>query len=136
MTFTDHKHKTGETHADITIFTRHVPPSVNACYSNVQGKGRVRTKRYREWAAAAGWDFNGHGSVKGAFVATITIDRHTRHVLSDIDNRGKPVLDLLQTHGVIENDHYCERVVIEWGEAKGGVVIRIEPYVGNVEAAA
>ena len=112
----------------VVVQTQHIPPSVNACFANVKGKGRVRTNRYREWAAAAGWDFNGKGTVPGAFAVTITIDRQTRHVLSDIDNRCKVVLDLLQTHKIIENDRYCESATIRWGEAKGGMTVVVEPY--------
>ncbi len=112
----------------ITIRTLHIPPSVNNCFANVKGKGRIRTERHRQWAAAAGWDFNGKGTVSGAFEVRITIDRNTRHILSDIDNRCKPVLDLLQEHRIVENDRYCERVTIEWGEAHGGMLVRVEPY--------
>ena len=114
--------------SEVVIFTQHIPPSVNACFSNVKGKGRIRTERYRQWATAAGWDFNGKGRVPGAFVVTITIDRQTRHVLSDIDNRGKVVMDLLQKHGIIDNDRHCERATIEWGEAKGGMRVLVAPY--------
>jgi len=113
---------------DVVIFTQHIPPSVNACFSNVKGKGRIRTERYRQWATAAGWDCKRKGSVHGAFTVTITIDRQTRHVLSDIDNRCKPVLDLLQEHGIIDNDRHCERATIEWGEAKGGMRVLVAPY--------
>lgn len=118
----------------IIIQTQHIPPSVNACFANVRGKGRVRTERYRQWATAAGWDCKRKGTIAGAFSVTITIDRQTRHVLSDIDNRCKPVLDLLQDHGIIQDDKYCERATIEWGEAKGGMTVRIEPYRQAVAA--
>jgi len=119
----------------ISIHTRHIPPSTNACYRNVVGKGRARTKRYKDWAAAAGWDMNGHGQVDGPFTAIIVIDRKARHGLSDIDNRIKPVLDLLQTHGVIVNDRACESVTAQWGEADGGMSIRISPFLANVVTA-
>lgn len=112
----------------IEIQTTHIPPSLNACYRNVRGVGRVKTARYKTWCQAAGHDFNGKGAVHGAFVVTITIDRQTRHVLTDIDNRAKVVLDLLQTHQIIDNDRYCESATIRWGEAKGGMTVVVEPY--------
>ena len=112
----------------IVIETKHLPPSVNECFSNVTGKGRVKTERYRSWANAAGYDFKRKGAIKGPFTCSIIIDRDLRHKLSDIDNRIKPTMDLLQTHGIIENDNLCERVTAEWGRANGGVRIEIEAW--------
>lgn len=118
----------------IFIKTKHIPPSANACFSNVKGKGRVRTKRYNTWIAAAGWDFNGKGKVSGRFACVITIDRSKRRSNADIDNRIKPTLDLLQKHGLIEDDKLCESVTCKWGEADGGMSVLIEPYHLNVRA--
>ena len=112
----------------ITIQTAHIPPSVNECYANVAGKGRVRTKRYKLWSQASGWDFNGKGAIKGPFSCVITIDRSARHRASDIDNRIKPTMDMLQAHGIIENDNLCEVVTAAWGEAKGGMRVVVSPY--------
>jgi crossover junction endodeoxyribonuclease RusA len=113
----------------IVIHTEHCPPSVNECFANVAGKGRVRTKRYAQWAKAAGWDFNGKGTILGAFSCIITIDHSRRHVLSDIDNRIKPTLDLLQTHGIVTNDNLCEEVTARWGDAKGGMTVEVRSFL-------
>lgn len=110
---------------DITIFTKHLPPSVNACFSNVKGKGRIRTERYRQWATAAGWDFNGKGKIDGPFSVSITIDRSRRHPLADVDNFIKPTVDLLQTHGIVTNDRMSESVSIRWGDADGGMIVHV-----------
>ena len=115
----------------IVIHTQHVPPSQNACYRNVRGVGRAKTKRYREWAQAAGWDFKGKGKITGPYVITITIDRSRRHVLSDIANREKVLSDLLQAHGIIENDRLCESVTIRWGDASNGCLVHLEPFYAN-----
>lgn len=115
----------------IIIHTQHVAPSANACYANqnVAGKrGRRRTVRYNQWAAAAGWDFNGKGQIPGPFTVVITVDRSRRHPLSDCDNFTKPTLDLLQTHKIIENDRLCESVTCRWGDADGGMTVHIQPY--------
>ena len=120
----------------VVIHTKHIAPSQNGCYRNVPKIGRAKTKRYREWAAAAGWDMKGKGSVKGPYVLTITIDRAKRHRLSDIMNREKVVSDLLQEHGIIENDNLCERGTVQWGEADGGMVVTVEEYRGNADSEA
>lgn len=113
-----------ESAQSVYLFTKHIPPSVNECFKNI-GKGRARTKRYISWAQAAGYDFNGKPLVHGPFTCVITIDRSKRHVLSDIDNRIKPTLDLLQTHGIIDDDRLCESVTARWGDADGGMTVHV-----------
>ena len=111
----------------ITIQSEHFPPSVNSLFANVSGRGRVRTKRYREWAAASGWDCQGKGSITGPFTAAIILSRKHRRSNADLDNRVKPLLDLLQAHKVIEDDKYLEKLTVEWGDCKG-FYIEITPY--------
>lgn len=120
----------------VLIHTKHMPPSVNECFANVQGKGRIRSQRYRQWAQAAGWDMNGKGTVSGPFVVIITLDRARRHPRADADNFIKPTLDLLVTHKVIEDDRFCESVTCRWGDADGGMIVHVEPYGLNARAAA
>jgi Holliday junction resolvase RusA-like endonuclease len=76
-----------------------IPPSVNAAYANVAGKGRVKTTAYRQWeknadgeALAAGL-FSGRrqSAAKGA---TIVL-RLPLGIRGDVDNRIKPLLDYL-----------------------------------------
>ena len=103
----------------ITITSPHVPPSVNSMFRNVAGKGRVRTQRYRDWAAAAGWDCNGKGKIEGEFDFRLIVSRAKSRKNSDLDNRIKPVMDLLQTHGIIENDSLCQSIQVAYGDCEG-----------------
>jgi len=48
------------------------------------------------------------------FRAHITFRRNSK--LSDVDNRIKPVLDLLQFVGVVSNDRLCESVEAKWAD--------------------
>ena len=47
-----------------------LPPSVNGCFANVPGKGRVRTAQYRAWRkqALASIEVQAHGiAFRGTF---------------------------------------------------------------------
>jgi Holliday junction resolvase RusA-like endonuclease len=87
-----------------------LPPSVNALFANVPGRGRVRTKVYRTWSKTA-LDFawlskpqGGFPRFDGAFDVQITVALKMR---GDIDNRIKPLLDFLASAGIIENDKHA-----------------------------
>lgn len=118
----------------IRIATPHIPPSVNAAYSNNKGKGRgrIRTAAYRSWANAFGYDINtamrGQKPILGPYSIVITLDRSTRNKLSDIMNREKCVSDILEEYKVIENDRFCESGTVRWGEASGGMLIEIAEF--------
>ena len=64
------------------------------------------------------------GRVVGKFAALISIGRVNRRC--DIDNRIKPILDLLKGD-VIEDDSLCERVSAGWSDTieSGRVVVEI-----------
>ena len=110
----------------IVVTSQHVPPSLNMMFRNVTGKGRVKTQRYREWCAAAGWDANGKGQCMGPFKLVLTLSTHSRRSNADLDNRIKPVLDLLVTHKVIEDDNRCEAIHASWGPLPAGTAFRAE----------
>ena len=96
-----------------------LPPSVNALFANVPGKGRVRTKLYRAWSKAA-LDFawcskpqGGFPHFDGAFDVQIIVPLKMR---GDVDNRLKPVLDWLKTPGgIIADDVKAQRATIARG---------------------
>ena len=103
-----------------------LPPSVNMAWQNVPGKGRVRSPEYRRWHKLA-YDelmLQKPGRVVGKFAALISIGRVNRRC--DIDNRIKPILDLLKGD-VIEDDSLCERVSAGWSDTieSGRVVVEI-----------
>lgn len=84
-----------------------VPPSVNQMYGNRQGRGRGRykTKAYKDWIEAAGWQ------IKAQRVTPV--DSKYRMFLSlpkirgDADNRLKGVSDLLVALGLTPDDRHC-----------------------------
>lgn len=89
-----------------------LPPSLNNAFVNRQdGKGRYRSSSYKAWQRAAGdclsvsaWDMP-----KAPYGVTIRLNIDHR---SDIDNRVKPVLDLLVKHGVLTGDQWVNSLHI------------------------
>ena len=120
----------------VRIASPHVPISVNKAYRNATArdhvKGRIKTKEYTTWANAFGWDVKAamarQKPILGPYSIVITIDRSKRHPLADVTNMEKCLADCLQNLGVIENDRLCERSVIQWGSAQGGVSIEITAW--------
>lgn len=98
----------------ITFLTIPVPPSVNALYRNVPGRGRVKTGAYKDWAGNAGWVLKSQAPVPvpGRVVIVLGIERSS--AASDIDNRCKAILDLLVTHKVIKDDKYVTALAVAW----------------------
>ena len=82
------------------------PPSTNALFTNVRGRGRVTSKEYLDWKREAGWTLQAQRPKKFKVPVTIGIELcppHSRRF--DLDNRAKCLLDLLVTHEVIPEDH-------------------------------
>lgn len=109
-----------------------LPPSVNNLFVNA-GKRRVKSARYTEWLKAAGWELQAQkpAKVSGTFRFTMVAYRPDRR-RRDLDNLIKPVLDLLKTHGVIEDDHLTQSIHATW--ADGPMIVPAHVRV-TVEAA-
>lgn len=99
-----------------------VPPSTNALFRNVAGKGRVRTERYKTWAQAAGWAINMQKpqKISGPVALDITMER--QRSTADLSNRIKGLEDLLVTMGVIDDDKHVQAIAIRWGDVPGCLV--------------
>lgn len=103
------------------------PPSVNALYRNVAGRGRVTSGSYQRWkdeADGALWT-QSKKPISGPVNVTITLRDKGRY---DCDNKIKCLLDLLVRHGIIPDDDrtVVRRVVAQVGDVQG-CEIEIEP---------
>lgn len=100
----------------MTVITIPIPPSVNSMYVNVPRRGRVKSSAYVRWIKNAGWALQTqpHARVPGKVNVLIEIRRPTAN--SDVDNRVKAALDLLVSHGVIDDDRYVQSVKAVWAE--------------------
>ncbi len=97
------------------------PPSVNAIWRNVHGK-TLKSKRYRVWANAAGWELKSQGGkVPGKVQISIALERKDNR-RRDLDNHAKAILDLLCEHQVIDDDSLVQKLTLEWSNVKGAVV--------------
>ena len=92
-----------------------LPPSLWDMYQG-HGKGKHLSDTYNNWRNGAGLMLNaqrrGRQGISVPFRVQIAFSRSSS--LSDIDNRIKPVLDLLQFVGVVSNDRLCESVEAKW----------------------
>jgi Holliday junction resolvase RusA-like endonuclease len=98
----------------IVTLTLPAPPSANALFQNVKGKGRCRTKLYDDWIGHAGWKLREQEPphVLGHVVIIFGIERTSS--FADIDNRLKAALDLLVKHQVIQDDRFVTAIAIAW----------------------
>jgi len=108
------------------------PPSANALFKNVPGKGRVRTRLYDDWLSHAGWRLRSQrpGLVAGQVLILMGVERTSG--MADIDNRLKATLDLLVNHQVIEDDRFVAGVAAAWLPARDGLMRLAIIPAGNV----
>ena len=102
----------------VTVKLADLPPIVNSMFANRPG-GRYKTKAYRDWLNAAGWELASQkpGHVAGPYAITLTFGRKNKR--SDLDNLIKASQDLLVSHRVIEDDRFAQRIIAEWGQVEG-----------------
>ena len=113
-----------------------IPPSANDMYQmrTVQGGKRrftrILKKTYETWRKEAFWvvrsQLGDHLRAKTPFTISIRVHLDRK---GDIDNRIKPLLDMLKYAGIIHDDRYCDYLSIErdlslekntiWMEIKG-----------------
>jgi Holliday junction resolvase RusA-like endonuclease len=106
--------------SQITELDLPAPPSANALFKNVAGKGRIRTDLYSTWIAHAGWQLKAQhpATIHGPVLILIGVERTNSR--ADIDNRIKPTLDLLVTHKLIKDDSHVIGVAAAWSPARNG----------------
>jgi len=95
-----------------------IPPSMNEIWK--YGNKRVyKSPRYERWIEAAGYILNtqkaGQEPIKGHFQSYVILSEKQRDKRSDLDNRTKALYDLLERHGIIENDKLQDEMWIQWG---------------------
>ena len=91
-------------------------PPLSALYANVPGRGRVLSKRYKEWTSTClqivrdqmdDWQ-----CLESPYTLLVSAERPPRR--SDISNRLKAIEDLLVKAGIVLDDHLCHDIRIRW----------------------
>jgi crossover junction endodeoxyribonuclease RusA len=105
-----------------TTITLPMPPSLNNIFVNVRGRGRVPSKKYCAWKKIAGWALIAQSprKIDGPVTIAMRLARPTAN--SDLDNRIKPLLDLLVIHGVITDDRYVVEFTAKWADVDGAEI--------------
>jgi crossover junction endodeoxyribonuclease RusA len=106
------------------------PPSVNALWTRGRDGSVHCTPRYSSWKRAAGNVLNAQrpGRISGPYSLQILVGTDCK---CDLGNLEKAASDLLQAHGVIENDRKASRIVLEWSETIDGVELVLFPFQGG-----
>jgi crossover junction endodeoxyribonuclease RusA len=96
-----------------------IPPSLNSCFANVAGKGRVKTAQYRAWQKAALAEIAAQArglTFAGRFRVEVLASDQGLTRRRDADNLGKAVCDTLKKAGIIEDDDYLHMraIALSW----------------------
>jgi crossover junction endodeoxyribonuclease RusA len=104
-----------------------MPPSANHLWVRAR-KGMRKSDRYVAWLMLAAYEARQQPfkRVCGPYKLSIAVSRPNKR-RADIDNKIKPVSDLLMHIGAIEDDSNCEMVSARWVTTGDGVQVRIEP---------
>ena len=95
------------------VFEMPVPPSLNNIYKNA-GRIRVKTRGYIAWKASAVVAVERQHIEP--FTCPVVVDISVPERRGDIDNRAKPVLDVMTAAGVITDDSnkWVREVRVRW----------------------
>ncbi len=101
------------------------PPTVWDIYVG-WGKTRRKSPEYANWVQDCGWFIRGRNDrIDTPFSLCVALKRP--HNRMDLDNRLKPILDVLQHYQVIKNDNLCERITMTWdADIKSDCVVIVQ----------
>src|SRR3990167_3267090 len=105
-----------------------LPPPLSACFTNARGPGRVKTKRYKAWIAAAESEILNQRQLWGVYL-NLTCDVCADYQFGkpdnrkqDVANREKAVSELLVRAGILADDSQIVDLRLRWADVDGCVV--------------
>lgn len=102
------------------------PPSVNTFMRKLGNK----SPNVRAWARQADMALiqarteRSLARIHGPYEAQFVFKRHR----GDLSNRIKPLEDWLQQREIIQDDKFCQRLMVCWSEIECGVRVRLRPW--------
>ncbi len=100
-----------------------LPPSANKLFFNVPGRGRVKTKAYKNWRKNAVLSIfaqvRADRRIGGPVSLSICVPSGMR---GDLDNRLKAAIDALVASNRIDDDKHVQSITILRGGADPGTV--------------
>lgn len=125
----------GRAESDMVVLDLPLPISTNELHRPGWNSFH-RSDRYRIWRQAAGVMLNAQrpGRVAGRYTITLLVNRARTKM--DLDNSVKSVSDILQAHGVIDNDRHAEEIHLRWSDAIDGTRVYVEKWRRPAEEAA
>lgn len=102
-----------------------VPPSANMLFRTTDGK-RFKTAKYRSWIHA-GCEYIQAQNIICPMLTEVHVELYVPRLRSnsDIDNRIKPVLDLLVKTDIIQDDSLVKSIYAEWVERDADCYVTI-----------
>lgn len=111
----------------IELYLDDPPPSANRLWRRA-GTIIHKSTEYKKWLTNAGWQAKAqaHGKkITGSFRFSAQLVRPDKR-RRDLDNRIKPLLDLITGCGLVEDDCFAEMISVRWVSSGYPVTIRIE----------
>ena len=103
-----------------------VPPSCNNLFANRRdGRGRYKTKRYREWITEAGWMAKSQRPqrVAGKYKFFLSLPP----IRGDASNRVKAAEDLIVSLGLVDDDRHCVNAQVAiCDDLNGHAIVAVE----------
>jgi hypothetical protein len=111
-------------------FTLPVAPPLNNIFLNVPGKGRVKTKRYRQWIKDADDYYLLQGLQRAEKIAVpfACHMKFPKNLRGDLDGRAKTILDWMVSRNLTIDDVHCRKLLLEYGGSDDSVFIEVEPH--------
>ena len=103
-----------------------MPPSTNLIWRS--DRGRVhKSKAYSDWLKQAGYEWlrqrkEQPRNISGNFRAILILDS-TQRSRKDLDNRIKAILDFCTENQIVDDDKFCDALLVKWGLAPMGAQI-------------
>lgn len=113
---------------DNIVLSLPMPPTTNHLYATAENGGRFKSQEYNDWLAEAGWRVQAQrpGRIAGPYEIEAVFARPSRRC--DLDNRFKPLSDLLVKQRVVQDDHLAEKITLAWAPAGEGVLVTLTKH--------